>query len=124
MAGANPAAVQRIMRHSDPKLTTEVYGYLAPEYLRAEVDRLTFGARAAQVESPTAEAQVVNLGPFVPSLSPRHIQKREAAGTTERKPAASQAKTQWALQDSNLGPIGYERRICSIHCVPAGAAEW
>jgi len=27
MNGANPAAVQRILRHSDPKLTTEVYGH-------------------------------------------------------------------------------------------------
>src|SRR5689334_22042059 len=43
MSGANPAAVQRIMRHKDPRLTTEVYGRLAPEYLRAEVDRLNFG---------------------------------------------------------------------------------
>jgi integrase len=45
MAGANPASVQRILRHSDPKLTTEVYGHLAPGYLRAEVDRLAFGPR-------------------------------------------------------------------------------
>ena len=42
MAGANPAAVQRILRHSDPRLTTERYGHLSPGYLRAEVDRLTF----------------------------------------------------------------------------------
>ncbi len=69
MAGANPAAVQRIMRHSDPKLTTEVYGHLAPEYLRAEVDRLTFGPPAPQTEPPKAAAQVENLGRFVPSLS-------------------------------------------------------
>ena len=40
MAGANPAAVQRIMRHSDPRTTTEVYGHLAPGYLRSEIDRL------------------------------------------------------------------------------------
>ena len=42
-SGANPAAVQRIMRHSDPRITTEVYGHLAPGYLRAEIDRLQFG---------------------------------------------------------------------------------
>jgi hypothetical protein len=42
MAGANPAAVQRIMRHSEPRITTEVYGHLAPGYLRPEVDRLSF----------------------------------------------------------------------------------
>jgi integrase len=43
MAGANPAAVQRILRHSDPRITTEVYGHLAPDYLRDEVNRLRFG---------------------------------------------------------------------------------
>jgi len=44
MAGANPAAVQRILRHRDPRTTTEVYGHLAPGYLQSEVDRLQFGA--------------------------------------------------------------------------------
>ena len=42
MAGASPAAVQRILRHRDPRLTTEVYGHLAPDFLRAEIDRLRF----------------------------------------------------------------------------------
>ena len=46
MAGVNPAAVQRILRHSDPRITTEVYGHLAPGYLRTEIDRLTFGPPA------------------------------------------------------------------------------
>ena len=40
MAGANPAAVQRILRHSDPRVTTEVCGHLAPKYLRKEIDLL------------------------------------------------------------------------------------
>jgi len=43
-AGVNPAAVQRILRHSDPRITTETYGHLAPDYLRTEIDRLRFGA--------------------------------------------------------------------------------
>jgi len=42
MAGANPASVQRIMRHSNPKMTTEVYGHLAPGYLKSEINRLQF----------------------------------------------------------------------------------
>ena len=33
MQGADLAAVQRIMRHQDPRITTEVYGHLAPGYL-------------------------------------------------------------------------------------------
>ena len=44
MSGANPAAVQRILRHADPRITTEVYGHLLPGYLRDEVDRLSFGS--------------------------------------------------------------------------------
>ncbi|ABS28397.1 site-specific integrase [Anaeromyxobacter sp. Fw109-5] len=52
MSGADLAAVQRILRHSDPKLTTEVYAHLAPEYLRAEVDRLSFGAAVLETVPP------------------------------------------------------------------------
>jgi integrase len=52
MSGANPPAVQRILRHSDPKLTTEVYAHLAPEYLRAEVDRLSFGPAVTAFATP------------------------------------------------------------------------
>ncbi len=60
MAGANPAAVQRILRHSDPRITTEVCGHLLPGYLRAEIDRLAFGV------SPGAEERLLakNLAPF------------------------------------------------------------
>jgi integrase len=34
------AAVQRILRHADPRLTTETYGHLVPDYLRVQIDRL------------------------------------------------------------------------------------
>ena len=60
MVGANPAAAQRILRHSDPRITTEVYGHLLPGYLKAEVDRLSFPGvsktlpREATVRSPFA----------------------------------------------------------------------
>ena len=42
MQGADLAAVQRIMRHQDPRITTEVYGHLAPGYLKKEINRLRF----------------------------------------------------------------------------------
>src|SRR5512133_2899518 len=63
MSGADLAAVQRILRHSDPKLTTEVYAHLAPEYLRAEVDRLSFGAAVLETVPDGGR-------PLSPSLSP------------------------------------------------------
>jgi len=52
MAGASPAAVQRILRHSDPRITMDVYGHLVPGFLRDEVNRLSFGA-------PPTESQAV-----------------------------------------------------------------
>jgi integrase len=47
MSGADLAAVQRIMRHQDPRMTTEFYGHLAAHYLKHEIERLSFGAPAA-----------------------------------------------------------------------------
>ncbi len=75
MKGANPAAVQRIMRHTDPKLTTEVYGHLAPEYLRAEMDRLSFGASALADQGTEKAARAANSAPFVPPLSPTIVEE-------------------------------------------------
>jgi len=43
MSGAGIAAVQRVLRHSNPQITMSVYGHLAPEFLRTEVNRLQFG---------------------------------------------------------------------------------
>jgi len=34
------AVVQKVLRHRDPRLTSKVYGHLAPEYLHAEVARM------------------------------------------------------------------------------------
>jgi len=78
MSGANPAAVQRILRHSDPRITTEVYGHLAPEYLRAEIDRLRFFpeqdvAPAQPVPAEPARAINVPLGPRVVQEAPRRL---------------------------------------------------
>jgi integrase len=54
MAGANPAATQRILRHSDPRITTEVYGHLLPGYLRDEIDRLSFPDLSKPLQAETA----------------------------------------------------------------------
>ena len=80
MAGANPAAVQAILRHTSINLTMDVYAHLAPEYLRKEINRLTFrpqadsesGATAAedtgQAVSPSGSTDLVQFGsPVVPA---------------------------------------------------------
>jgi len=39
-SGVPLVAVQKVLRHRDPKLTEAVYGHLATDYLRTEVNRL------------------------------------------------------------------------------------
>ncbi len=56
MNGANLPAVQRILRHGDPKITTELYGHLSPDYLRDEIDRLRFGPEVARFATPVLRA--------------------------------------------------------------------
>jgi integrase len=102
MSGANPAAVQRILRHSDPRLTTEVYGHLAPEYLRAEVDRLSFGAPALASVQAGEAAQAANSTPFVPVVSPN----RDAGGRTAETAGISPTfSAQSTTRSTGLEPV-------------------
>ena len=62
MCGADLAAVQRIMRHQDPRTTTEFYGHLASNYLKKEIERLSFGpAPAEEATSPPDAAEEPRL---------------------------------------------------------------
>jgi integrase len=55
MAGASPSAVRVILRHSDQKMT-DIYSHLSPEFLRTEVDRLSFEPKRPEI---TAEPEEV-----------------------------------------------------------------
>jgi integrase len=79
MQGADLAAVQRIMRHQDPRITTAVYGHLAPGYLKTEINRLSFGPPPADLSAgaPVAPAGA-DAAPEVPTEQQSHL-----AATTE-----------------------------------------
>ena len=47
MSGADLAAVQRIMRHQDPRMTTDFYGHLGTTYLKKQMEHLSFGPAPA-----------------------------------------------------------------------------
>jgi integrase len=94
MAGVSTAAVQRIMRHRDPRITTEVYGHLAPEYLRGEIDRLQFGAVA--LAAPGSSSAPVDCED---SDGVRHPQG--APSTPSSAPLVTPL-----LQDPSKGPSG------------------
>jgi integrase len=87
MSGANPAAVQRILRHSDPRITTEVYGHLAPEYLRAEIDRLRFFPEKDSAPPKPVQVQAASAvhAPFGPMVVPEALGRLMATGPSIAK---------------------------------------
>jgi integrase len=85
MAGANPAAVQRILRHSDPRITTEVYGHLSPGYLRDEVNRLRFEPAG---ELPDAHVGAAAVCADEVAESRRGAAERRAERTPQTQPQA------------------------------------
>lgn len=108
MAGASPAAVQRILHHSDPRITTEVYGHLVPDYLRSEIDRLRFGISPPPKpsnDSPTSAAVPERLATSV--LHPGPIEFSD--GKNGSAPANdSNDFDGWARRDSNPRPPASE----------------
>ena len=109
------------MRHSDPKLTTEVYGHLAPEYLRAEVDRLSFGIAPAEVEeSLGAVAPVKKSGSFVPLVSPQRARMRENPESATDNRSESEASGESGRRGSNPRPRAWEARALPSELLPRG----
>jgi integrase len=70
MFGANPAAVQRILRHTDIRVTMDVYGHLAPGYLRTEIDRLSFRPKSDGFTSPVLQGSPAGDLPLVTGPEP------------------------------------------------------
>jgi integrase len=66
MLGARLVSVQKLLGHSDPKITERRYGHLLPDFMKSEVDRLRFGIDrlAPAVEAPldSAALRAATLG--------------------------------------------------------------
>src|SRR5450432_2314880 len=108
MAGANPASVQRILRHSDPRITTEVYGHLVPDYLRAEIDRLSFGIAPPpkpSIDSPTLGALPTGFATSVLHPGPIEAADKKIGPTASND---SEEMQLWARRDSNPLPPASE----------------
>ena len=99
MAGANPAAVQRILRHRDPRITMDVHGHLAPEYMRAEIDRLHFGE--APATEPEAARAAASGAPFAAPVLQSNSDAPSAISDES-------AKTLQLLALATVRPSGFE----------------
>jgi integrase len=50
-AGVSVPVIQRLMRHRDPRITVDVYGHLAPDYVLREIDKLQLGIAPTRARS-------------------------------------------------------------------------
>jgi integrase len=105
MSGANLVSVQKLLGHSNPKITAETYAHLAPDYLLAEVNLLRFGvdqlAPVAKISQPLSAESTPRVTPELQSGSeplpepnstsdlPHEIPLLEVAGCTGLEPVAS-----------------------------------
>ena len=94
MAGADLPAVQRIMRHTDPRITTEFYGHLAPGYLCNAIDRLAFEGTPSDPTGPIPEFAA-------PLLQTRKTGARQPSDDSEEPPRLRYLSGS-GREDSNL----------------------
>src|SRR6185312_14542018 len=96
------------VQSADPRITTEVYGHLVPDFLRAEIDRLHFGIAPPpkpSSDSPPSAAVPTALATSV--LHPGPIAPLDG----KIGPAASNDSNDfdgWARRDSNPRPPASE----------------
>jgi hypothetical protein len=98
--------------HADSKMTMDVYAQLQQRAKRdrgAKFDKLVRDARV-QLQTPRETPRKAPIGTVNGTEgrngAPRRVRRRP---TTSTKSADLQAIREWAIQDSNLGPLPYQR---------------
>ena len=69
MLGANLVSVQRLLGHSDPKITERRYSHFSPDFMLAEVNRLRFGLPALAPTLPPTGPEGEGHGSASPELA-------------------------------------------------------
>jgi len=114
MNGASLVAVQRILRHSDPRPTAKIYVHLLPDYSRDQINLLSFDSPANEVTSrpssaspaaPCAAAVVQDSSgePSEPSEggeNPSRIQQVTAVGAAGLEPTTPGFGGRYSIQMS------------------------
>jgi len=111
--GVPLATVQRVLRHTDPRLTTEIYGHLDVEDMRAGLDRLRIATPSAPQAVDASPLQ--NSSRVIPIFRPDGAPVVRGGASSEKTSPVSPPKSKknravdWSgRQDLNLRPPGPE----------------
>ena len=98
--------------HADSKMTTDVYAQLQQRAKRdpgTKLDKLVRDARE-QLRTPHETPREAPIGTANGTEGRKQAPKRaRRAPSTTAKPRDLQVIREWAIQDSNLGPLPYQR---------------
>ena len=116
-AGVPFATVQRMLRHTDPRLTTEIYGHLDVGDLRAGINKLKLTQRTSTVRRNAnpqpvgefgAELGAENLGQLGAPVVRSSIERKNEGRSPVDFSNDAAAFKQSGRHDLNLRPLGPE----------------
>jgi len=119
--GVDAHRVQRLMRHSDLRVTTGTYGHLIVEDLRAAVDAHTPLRSSHKPTAPTAEAPAMRqaVGFSAPTEPQSSLKSASAENRDRSETSGLVAKTtEWAQQGLNLRPLPCEGSALPLSYTP------
>ncbi len=106
MSGASLVSVQRLLGHSDPKITERRYGHLLPDFMAAEVNRLRFGldrlAPSPRPSPPLRGGEGERSEPLGTSLVHSPAAPKREAGTL---PDSGTIPASWMAGSTGLEPV-------------------
>ncbi len=104
MLGANLVSVQKLLGHSDPKITERRYGHLLPEFMSAEVNGSVSGwaRRYQNLAALHRTRQAFAAAELHWSYNPRRPQKKGPG--PHRFPVKSRPRCWRGVGDSNPWP--------------------
>jgi hypothetical protein len=110
-AGVPLVAVQKVLRHEDPKLTAETYGHLEHDFLRAEIDRLKVDGMPSAPDMPRALALAGNRGT---PAGPKSAGRSKSLAHRRQNSSQEEHLQERAILDSNQWPSAPEADALSI----------
>ena len=103
-AGAELVAVQKVLRHSDPRITIETYGHLRDEFLRNEMEKLKL--RPAEDEpQPTPMQQPIAVGASAANVLQAAASEAEQASDSSGNPSNSLTST--LVRGTGFEPVAF-----------------